>query len=376
MKKIIIINILLLAVVTSYTQVNKLSVSGYVSNMHTYMSVAQDAPLLKESLYHNRLNFQYYANDNITFDLELRNRFLNTDLYALDNQYAANFEIDNGFLDLTWNLMESSPLLLNSTIDRFYMEYNKDNWNVTIGRQRINWGQCFAWNPNDIFNSFSFFDFDYVERPGADAVRIQYYDGMASHAELAVKMDNDTNLTAAGFYQFNKFGYDFQVLGGIVNGEDYVGGIGLTGNIKNLSIRGEASYYIPVDEGKETLVAALGLDYTFENSLSLNIEGLYNQNVETEAGFNIVGYEASPKRLGFSEFTLMGNVSYPISPLVTGTIAGMYIPGANGYYIGPSFDISLADNISLSLVAQYFYLEAVEVETKIKLGFIRMKYSF
>ena len=37
---------------------------------------------------------------------------------------------------------------------------------ATAGRQRINWGQTFVWNVNDVFNAYSYFDFDYKERPG------------------------------------------------------------------------------------------------------------------------------------------------------------------------------------------------------------------
>ena len=368
---------------TTSAQSGKISMNGYVSNMHTYMIQSLDEPWITESLFHNRLNFQYYASDNITFDLEFRNRFINSDLFSLyeafgyeSGYYADQFELDKGFLDLSWNWGESDPLLLNTMVDRIYLEYNKNDWNVILGRQRINWGQCFAWNPNDIFNSFTFFDFDYVERPGSDAIRVQYYTGMASHAELAIKLDNDTSITAAGLYQFNQFGYDIQLLGGLVNGDDYVGGFGFSGNIKNVSLRGELSYYIPVDVGEKTMVSALGIDYTFENSLSIQLEGLYNQHIQADSTLNIVAYEASSKRLGFSEYTLMANVSYPISPLLTGTMAFMYIPDANGYYIGPSFDISLADNINMSVVGQYFYLEAGGNETKLALAFIRFKYSF
>lgn len=39
-----------------------------------------------------------------------------------------------------------------------------------------------AWNPNDWFNTYNYFDFDYEERPGTDAIRVRVYfkDGMSS----------------------------------------------------------------------------------------------------------------------------------------------------------------------------------------------------
>ncbi len=90
-----------------------------------------------------------------------------------------------------------------------------DKFQVTLGRQRINWGQTFVWNPNDIFNAYSYFDFDYIERPGSDAVRLQYFPSSSSVAEFAVKVDDENDITAAGLYRFNKWGYDIQFLAGL-----------------------------------------------------------------------------------------------------------------------------------------------------------------
>lgn len=108
------------------------------------------------------------------------------------------------------------------------------------------------WNPNDIFNAYSFFDFDYVERPGSDALRLQYYNSEVSSTELAVKMNRDKQVTAAGLYKFNAFEYDFQVLGGTLNQTDYVVGCGWSGAIESVSFRGELSYFQPKNKFSDT----------------------------------------------------------------------------------------------------------------------------
>ena len=93
------------------------------------------------------------------------------------------------------------------------MRYSEDNWELTIGRQRINWGVNLAFNPNDLFNAYSLIDFDYQERPGVDAVRFQYYGDDMSSFEGAVQIGNslDSSLIA-GLWKFNKWKYDFQFL--------------------------------------------------------------------------------------------------------------------------------------------------------------------
>ena len=152
-------------------------------------------------------------------------------------------DTDNGFVRLSDNLSKGNSYVLNSKIDRAYIDYTKDKFQVTIGRQRINWGQCFTWNPNDLFNAYSFFDFDYVEKPGSDAIRMQYYSTNTSTFEFAVKADNNSKVTSALLYRFNKWNYDIQFLGGLLNEQDYVVGTGWSGNIKGASFRGEISYF-------------------------------------------------------------------------------------------------------------------------------------
>ena len=63
-----------------------------------------------------------------------------------------------------------------------------------------------AWNPNDIFNTYNLLDFDYEERPGSDAIRIQYYLGDFSKIEVAAKKGSskDDHIVAA-MYKFNKW---------------------------------------------------------------------------------------------------------------------------------------------------------------------------
>ena len=62
-----------------------------------------------------------------------------------------------------------------------------EKWELTLGRQRINWGVNLAFNPNDLFNAYSLIDFDYQERPGSDAIRFQYFTNELSSFETAVQ---------------------------------------------------------------------------------------------------------------------------------------------------------------------------------------------
>ena len=139
-----------------------------------------------------------------------------------------------------------NQFVAHSVIDRMLIQYSDEKWDITIGRQRINWGINNIWNPNDIFNAYNFLDFDYEERPGNDAVRIQRNLKNSSALELAYKSGkNKDKHTAAFLYKLNKWKYDFQFLSGIYQ-TDYVLGGGWAGNIKEAGFKGEMSYFIPI----------------------------------------------------------------------------------------------------------------------------------
>ena len=80
-------------------------------------------------------------------------------------------------------------------------------------RQRVNWSQTLIFNPNDIFNGYSFFDFDYPEKAGSDAVRLYYYPSVVSVIEVAAKLNRFGQLSAAALHRFNVSGWGVQVLG-------------------------------------------------------------------------------------------------------------------------------------------------------------------
>ena len=113
--------------------------------------------------------------------------------------YEQMIDEEGGYFDLGTVLISADGWFLHSAIDRAWVDYTLGKLQVRAGRQRINWGVNLVWNPNDIFNTFSYFDFDYEERPGTDAVRVQYYTGTTSSAELVYKPGpNRTRSALAG----------------------------------------------------------------------------------------------------------------------------------------------------------------------------------
>ncbi|AEV99621.1 hypothetical protein Niako_3297 [Niastella koreensis GR20-10] len=61
--------------------------------------------------------------------------------------------------------------------------------------------------PNDIFNTYNFLNFDYEERPGADAAKFQYLFNDLSNVEVAFSIQKNNKYISAVRYFINKWGY-------------------------------------------------------------------------------------------------------------------------------------------------------------------------
>lgn len=372
----------LMAISTSLAQEKPkfLTLNGYVSTMQSVIFDSLSGPFINDNLIHNRLNLKGYINENITFAAEFRNRLFTGDMVRSGSSYSRQIGNDPGWVDLSWNILNQQSFFLNTTLDRAWVDFNYGKFQVRAGRQRINWGQTLVWNPNDIFNSYSFFDFDYVERPGSDALRLQFYPSSSTTFEAAIKADHNDHITAAALYRFNKWGFDIQFLGGFFNSEDMVAGAGWSGSIGTVSFRGEASWFQPANhlsDSTGTGIITIGFDKTFKNNSSGQIQIMYCNNPLKMSGFTSLYTEnMSTKDLAFSKFSAFVQYTYPVMPLLNIGVSSMWFPDLKGYFAGPTLDYSLSENVDFSLFWQHFESKFSMSHTKINLGFLRVKVSF
>ena len=378
--------LLLIFPLQAFVQESKWTLNGYVKELYMFYSPENAIPgidrdYLATNIIHNRLNLKWYASSKLTTVVEMRNRLMFGTLVKDFPDYQSTIDVDHGLVDLSWISAQSSSWFIHSMIDRAYLNYNSGKWQFRVGRQRVNWGVNLVWNPNDIFNSFSYFDFDYEERPGTDALRVQYYTGTTSSAELVYKPGRDQAHTAmAGMYRFTSWNYDFQFIGGQA-GNDWIFGGGWAGDIRGAGFRGEFTHFEPLnDRSDRATVASVSADYTFKNSLYLHTSILYNSAGKTgKAGGMDVFFnpEMSAKQLSFARYSLFGQVSKPITPLFSGSFSGIVNPSDGSFYFGPALTYSLLDNLELMLTGQLFFGDAgTEFGNIGQIAFGRLKWSF
>jgi hypothetical protein len=355
--------------------------NGYLKYLHTVAIAGGSGDYFSDQLIHNRLRFAWQPSTEFTFKAALRTRLFYGDGVRATPNYAEFIESgNNDFIDASIHLANKPNYLFNTTMDRFYMEYVKNDWEIRLGRQRISWGINTIWNPNDIFNPYAFADFDYEERPGSDALRIKKYIGFTSSIEFAAKAADQIDETVMAFlYKWNKKQIDFQVLAGIFEG-DYVLGGGWTGNVKNAGFKGEVSWFIPWDNDKQSVAAMVAVDKSLKSGLIATFGYLFNSNGQSSGSVSeIFAFELSAKNLYPYKHSLLFGMSVPVNPLINGSLNFIYSPGpSHGLFINPSLGWTLSNAWDFNFVAQTGFSRDADgkFNSPISALFLRFKNSF
>lgn len=357
-----------------------LQFGGYLKELATGSFINTSDSINFDNLVHNRLNVKLYPSNALTLSIEVRNRFFSGSSINSPG-FSEAIDADPGYADMSWNLVDNESILLNSKIDRLSLNVSAGQWDITLGRQRINWGINMFWNSNDLFNAYSFVDFDYEERPGSDAIRVQRFFKNMSSVEVAVKADSEEEVVAAMLYRFNKWQYDFQLLAGVYY-NDVALGAGWAGNIGLAGFKGEATYFHPQESYSDTsgtLSASLSFDYVFNNSMYVNTSFLFNSlGQSASSSFQTVFFsQLSAKSLMPAKYSILAQTSYTFNPLLSGSAVVLFSPGVNTMFIMPSLSWSAFQNIEVSLHGQVYYAEVQEKFENLGNGiFLRGRWSF
>ena len=371
---------------------SKWDVKGYVKNM-TSVTLASDCTLV-DNLIHNRFDIRWYPTESLNAYVGVRNRMFFGDQIKIINDvselipgfpsYGDLIDVDNDFFDLSVRWVDNRSFLFHTIVDRAYLQWIKNDWEVTLGRQRVNWGTNLVWNPNDIFNAYSYFDFDYEERPAVDAIRVQKYTGFASTVEVVVKAARDwDDFVAAGLWKVNKGGYDFQFLGGYAR-RDITLGAGWAGNIKSSGFKGEMTYFIPTQSDTtdfDAFLTSLTWDLSFKKSSYIMASVLFNSAGSTNPTpgeqLQFTQGRLTAKELSPYMYSLIFSGSYQFTPLINGSIGAMTFPGSKTMFLYPVVTFSLVQNLDLDVIAQLFVDQVFTADMDAtQVYYLRLKWSF
>lgn len=363
---------------------DRVQISGFVKYMNT-ASIANLDSMITDNLIHNRLRLKVNITNKLTSVVEMRNRIFYGEATSLNPHLGGLLNNDGGLIDLSFVPVDKQAFVMHSILDRAYLKYSAQKWELRLGRQRINWGVNLAWNPNDLFNAYSLIDFDYQERPGADAVRFQYFTGGLSSVEFAAQPGStlDSSVIAA-MWKFNKWKYDFQLIAANYF-KDITIGAAWAGNIKSAGFKTELSYFHPKSNFADTagaLSLSTSLDYSFKNGLYLNGSLLLNTSGVSEplnasSLFQTFIGDITAKSLMPSKLTYFGQVSGAFNPKLTASMSLFYMQGINMLLCMPSIVYGIEDNWELMLTAQAAFGSLGNTFKSMGSGvYLRLMYSF
>lgn len=214
---------------------------------------------------------------------------------------------------MAWDWAETDDLTAGFGFDRLNLRFRLPGFDVTLGRQAVNFSHTYFWNPLDVFLPFRPEAFDRDYKPGVDALRVDVrlgdFSGLTLAAVAGRRLDlvydpagRRVRVEPARFADDPRFGsallgrgftslrgWDLSVQGGLVYGGAQVGS-GFSGELFSIGLRGEAAYFwatedrqqLPVGgSGPADLLAdhasgVVGIDRRFENSLTLAMEYFFN----------------------------------------------------------------------------------------------------
>ncbi len=358
--------------------IHRIQLHGYIKDMQTFYFADDPGTFTTGNLMHNRINTRFDIHDHLFARLEIRNRvFVGSFLQPSESDIPGR---DDGYSDLSYTISgEDVSWIIN--IDRALLNWTKNKWEVTLGRQRINWGINLVWNPNDIFNAYNYLDFDYEERPGSDAVRFRYYLNSTSSFDLAWKIGDKNNPKAGALmYKTNFRTYDIQFLTGI-HDQDAVIGAGWAGNVGKAGFKGEASYFHPYNDFADTTgdwSVSVSVDRSFKNGYFTVLSYLYSSASSGNlTGTYLLTGSLSPKDLMPFEHSFFAQVSKQLNLIFTVNCGLIYAPEPVSLVFLPTLTVSIANNWELALIDQTYF---AKITDKMKLAgngiFLRLRWSF
>lgn len=371
-----------------YAQVDsvdkKVEVQGYVKFLHSSY-VISDQDLLTDQLIHNRLNLRQSVSKHHEWVVQLRNRLFYGEAVKRVQTLGTEFlDLNNPdrtrWLKPSFGVENDSGIAALFAIDRAYWQWTPDNWEIRVGRQRINWGISTIWNPNDIFNAYGFADFDYEERPAADAIRVRRFIGYSGSIEGVISVgQNSDDISIGALYKTFVKTYDLQFLVGHTDG--YVAlGAGTAGNLGLTGLKAESTLFIPDDNNEDlSFSATAAVDYTFDNGLYASAGFLYNSLGGTSNSLSeLFAFDLSARNLYPYRWAIVFAANYGLTELLMAGLSMIYSPvSAQALFIMPTLTYSIAQEWDLDFVSQLsFNNENGQYVSPFNGVFLRIKVSF
>ena len=356
MKKLILFFcIFILTPLFTSAEESPLEFSGYYKNLSTFTkSVASEENI---SAVLNRLRLEVKKEiDPWTFYAAIDN-----ELIFHDFQNTAEF----GFIrsraqasSASWDWDQISAddrhHYSRHAIYRATIQYYDPKYQVTIGKQGIDWGVMRFYSPNDIFNTVGPIDLEYDERVGVDAININYaFDDFSGLNFVAVPDGDDEDfMMALKAYKTIKT-YDTAFMIGKVR-DNFLVGVTFDGYLKDAGFRGELQY-MDRDDSNDFVRASVGLDYSLNEDFYLLFEQFYNEGASGSFATFAASYLSSLQFLSAEKNLSSIWAKYSFTPLLDWNNYIIYDWDGGSFVYNPELHYNITDNVELKFGTQLYF---------------------
>ncbi len=136
---ILTILFLLLFASTSLAQ-NDFEIGGYAKYLFSTAKYPQFDERLFDHIIHSRLNTKYFFDESLSLTGEFRFRTFFGNSVKKFPDYSEFIKTNQPLLKLDWMIWKNRNIIGYAEADRLYFDYNANNFQLTLGRQRIAWG--------------------------------------------------------------------------------------------------------------------------------------------------------------------------------------------------------------------------------------------
>lgn len=277
------------------------------------------------------------------------NKYIDSELYRARKLVQSNTPIKT----------QTDPLKYKSAqayakVYRAYGGYEDKNNRVIAGLQNISMGVGRIWQPTNIYNPKNIYALEPDETFGVMGVLYTRYFDETSHLSTIVSVDRDDKLSYALRYQAF-LGVADVAVDLISANEMKMAGYEIDGSLGSagIGLRSEGAYF---DTNRSKFFQGIvGLDYGFENGLTVVLEGLYSSKIFTDQEMlNSLNINILQNIVNSHFFTAV-SASYPFNIYLEGSC--VYIKSFDGVdsdFYSPQLQYTFNDYNTFTLGAMIY----------------------
>ncbi len=332
------------------------AIGGEYKNL---LTVSQTQQKKDESLLHlQRLRFK--VNQEFTPELDgtliydnemILNNFSDSPDFAIirekDQRRLAFWDMDEVFFDEEYFYWKHA-------LYRAYMHYFTPSFQATVGKQSIDWSRMRFYHPLDLFNPISPLDIEKSEKPGVDAINLEFSpQSFTQFNFIYAPYRNREKQGLGGRFQTKIQDYDISLLAAEIH-KDRIVGAGFDGYIANSGFRGELSF-TSKDNKDQFFRSSVGLDHSLTPKLYGIVEYFYNGGAKlTETQDFLSSYRFSRKAMSVTKHIVGAGLEYDISGTIKASNHVFYDFGGVSSFLNPELKWNIKPNFDLSFGAHFF----------------------